>query len=299
VSLESRQENVRNIAEHYEYVADVFGREESYRGNAWMSPAPIMNIGYWERGATSARQAQEDFVHFAASRLGPLEGRHVLDAGCGLAGPASILAHDYGAQIDGITIVPRQIEWAQRFLAAHQLDDRVRVHLGSAMDMPFADETFDIVLSLEAAHCFADKSRFLAEASRVLRPGGTLLVIDLIATRPELIFCWQPALKLRLITARQWETLLSSAGFRIEESQLIGRQIYPGYRRWLLLTAAERRDKLFKRICPDETNGLVRSGARIRAWATEFALCRSVLPLASRVGLREYGLFLARKSRAA
>lgn len=294
MSVENRAKNVQTIAQHYDHFADVFDREKTYASKRWTEPAPIMNIGYWARGATTARQAQEAFVHIAAEHLPPLAGLRVLDAGCGLAGPASILARAYGAEVDGVTIVERQAEWARQFVRAAGLAEQVRVHLGSAMDLPFSDATFDVVLSLEAAHCFADKPRFLSEARRVLKPGGHLLVIDLAATRRELLFSWQPALKLRLITKADWDELLAAAGFAIEESRLIGSEIFPGYRRWLLRTAAERRQRIFDRVCPRDADWPTHRAAAIRAWVTEAALCRSVLPLASQLGLREYALLHAR-----
>lgn len=288
-------QNVRTVAQHYDQFMDVFDREKSYAASAFAQPAPIMNIGYWAQGARTAREAQEAFVHFAASHLPGLAGSRVLDAGCGLAGPASILARDYGAQVDGITIVERQVQWARRFLAASGLQDRVHIHLGSAMDIPFPDGTFDTVFSLEAAHCFAAKPRFLAEARRVLRPGGRLLLIDITATTRDPLFTWQPALKLPLIRAADWRALFERVGFAVEAQELIGGVVYPGYRRWLARTAGQRRREIVAKLRRPGDGGAARFLARGRAYAQEFVLCRSVLPIGSRLGLRQYALFLARR----
>lgn len=120
----------------------------------------------------------------------------MLDAGCGLAGPAALLVCDYRAQIDGINIVEQQLRWARKYIQGNGLGDRIRVSVASAMDIPFTNESFDVVFSLEAAHCFIDKRRFLEEAHRVLRPGGTLLLADITATTHLPLTRWQPALKL-------------------------------------------------------------------------------------------------------
>ncbi|MGH2459508.1 MAG: SAM-dependent methyltransferase [Chloroflexota bacterium] len=293
MSADNRAKNVKVISQHYDRFADAFDRERAYAAEGWTGPAPIMNIGYWARGATTARQAQEAFVHYAVEHLSPLAGQRVLDAGCGVAGPASILARAYGAEVDGVSIVERQVGWARQFVSAAGLAERVRIHLGSAMDLPFPEATFDVVFSLEAAHCFADKPRFLAEARRVLKPGGALLIVDLTATRREIPFSWQPALKLRLVTKADWERLLSAAGFQVEESKPIGKEIFPGYRRWLHRTAPERRERIFRRVCPADAGWPTRRAVAIRAWLTEAALCRSVLPAASQLGLREYTLLRA------
>src|SRR5262249_12935983 len=50
---------------------------------------------------------------------------------------------------------------------------------GDAERLPFPDGSFDAVLNVESSHCYPDVSRFLAEVSRVLRPGGSLLFADL------------------------------------------------------------------------------------------------------------------------
>ncbi|WP_373155955.1 class I SAM-dependent methyltransferase, partial [Mycobacterium marinum] len=50
---------------------------------------------------------------------------------------------------------------------------------GDAENLPFEDESFDVVLNVEASHCYPHFSRFLAEVVRVLRPGGYLLYTDL------------------------------------------------------------------------------------------------------------------------
>ena len=53
----------------------------------------------------------------------------------------------------------------------------------AACPLPFPDGSFDLVLAVEAVHLLADKGRFLAEAARVLRPGGRLLIADFFYTR--------------------------------------------------------------------------------------------------------------------
>jgi cyclopropane fatty-acyl-phospholipid synthase-like methyltransferase len=291
----SRVNNVQTVARHYDQFFDMFDRDTLYANPGKLEPPPIINIGYWAHGATTAREAQEAFVHFAAAHLPGLEGSRVLDVGCGLAGPASILAARYGAQVDGITIVEKQVTWARRFLATHGMQDRVHVHQGSAMDIPFPDSTFDTVFSLEAAHCFIDKRRFLAEARRVLRPGGRLLLIDITATTHDPLFTWQPALKLQLITADDWRKLFEAGGLRIDDHALIGKAVYPGYRRWIARTAHQRRQQIFSKLDKPGASVSARTVAHLRAWVQEFVFCRSVLPMGSRLKLREYAFVLAHR----
>jgi ubiquinone/menaquinone biosynthesis C-methylase UbiE len=51
---------------------------------------------------------------------------------------------------------------------------------GDAQSLPFADESFDVVINIEASHGYPDFPRFLAEVARVLRPGGRFLYADVL-----------------------------------------------------------------------------------------------------------------------
>jgi ubiquinone/menaquinone biosynthesis C-methylase UbiE len=62
--------------------------------------------------------------------------------------------------------------------AAYGEGDRLRFVEGSALELPFADESFDVVLNVEASNDYADRRRFLSEVARVLRPGGIFLYAD-------------------------------------------------------------------------------------------------------------------------
>jgi O-methyltransferase StaMB len=287
--------NIRAVREHYDALFSLVDRARMYEAGGFAGRPPIINMGYWLRGAKTAREAQEQFVHELASRAGELHGRQVLDVGCGVGGPAAILACEYGARVDGVNIVEQQVEWARRFIEANRMADKVRVHLASAMDLPFRDGSFDLVFCLEAAHCFADKPRFLRESHRVLRDGGILLLADIVGTcRLPLVNC-QPALKLDLVTASNWTKMLASAGFTIQEKGMIGDAVYPGCRWWAKQTAPEKRKAIFEKSCRPDSPAPVRKLMAMRASLLEFLYFRSVLMLLSRLRLRDFVLFVARK----
>jgi cyclopropane fatty-acyl-phospholipid synthase-like methyltransferase len=287
--------NIRTVREHYDRLFDLVDRSKSYDADLTGQRPPIVNMGFWLRGARTAREAQEQFVRELASRGGDLRGRRILDAGCGLAGPATLLAIDYGAVVDGVNIVLRQVEWARRYIQANGMGNTVRVHAASAMDLPFPDKAFDVVFCLEAAHCFVDKPRFLREAHRVLRAGGLLLLADIVGTVHLPIVNWQPALKLNLVTTGDWEKMLKSAGFIIQEKRMIGKGAYPGCRWWAAQTAAERRRSIVAKSCPAAAPPLQKRVLMLKAWILEFLYFRSVLLLMSRLKLREFVLLAAVK----
>jgi 27-O-demethylrifamycin SV methyltransferase len=110
-------------------------------------------MGYWLHNPETARAAQEQFVRELATRVPDLKGKRVIDVGCGFADPAILLAYEHGAKVDGVNVVARQIDWPANVSKVMVSPIKVRVHLASAMDLPFPDRSFDVVFCLETAHC--------------------------------------------------------------------------------------------------------------------------------------------------
>jgi phosphoethanolamine N-methyltransferase len=104
--------------------------------------------------------------------------RRVLDIGCGLGGPAFVLAQKYGALVVGIDIDARLIEHAKRRAGELGLSARATFRAVDPGPLPFDDEGFDIVLISGALTQVEDKRGTLAECLRVLRPGGWFTCYD-------------------------------------------------------------------------------------------------------------------------
>jgi ubiquinone/menaquinone biosynthesis C-methylase UbiE len=151
--------------------------------------------GYWDDrhpadGSTGDfAEAAERMCRRVCDTAGVGDGQRIVDVGCGLGGTlASLDARFRGLQLTGLNIDPRQLDYARRHVRAHD-GNRIRLVHGDACEMPFADQSFDVVLAVECAFHFASRSRFLSEAARVLRPGGRLALCDFVpsnAARPFL-----------------------------------------------------------------------------------------------------------------
>jgi ubiquinone/menaquinone biosynthesis C-methylase UbiE len=96
--------------------------------------------------------------------------------------------------------------------------------IGDAEKMPFADETFDLATCRIAAHHFPDVPAFAAEALRILKPGGMLLLIDNIAPEEEALDRFYNRIEkerdpshIRAWRKSEWISLLERTGFRIEK----------------------------------------------------------------------------------
>ncbi|HEY9833636.1 MAG TPA: methyltransferase domain-containing protein [Stenomitos sp.] len=129
------------------------------------------------------RQAQIDLIEemltWAEVRnLGTVSGYcpQILDVGCGIGGSSVYLAHKYNAQTTGITLSPVQAKRATQRAQDAGLGTEVQFQVADALDMPFADNSFDLVWSMESGEHMPDKEKFLQECYRVLKPGGTFLM---------------------------------------------------------------------------------------------------------------------------
>jgi tocopherol O-methyltransferase len=140
-----------------------------------------MHHGYYGKNGNyklDRRQAQieliEELVRWSGYQTSN-PPQNLLDVGCGIGGSTLYLAEKFGCQGTGITLSPVQASRAAARAVEAGLDSRVSFAVANALAMPFEDDTFDLVWSLESGEHMPDKAKFLAECYRVLKPGGKLI----------------------------------------------------------------------------------------------------------------------------
>jgi SAM-dependent methyltransferase len=110
--------------------------------------------------------------HAAGSRL------RVADLGCGVGSSLCFIAEHLPIAGTGITISPAQAELGMKRIAAQGLSDRVRCIQGNFCDLPAGLEPADLAFGIESFIHAPDAKAFFEQASRLVRPGGYLMVCD-------------------------------------------------------------------------------------------------------------------------
>ena len=103
----------------------------------------------------------------------------ILDVGSGSGGPALFMARTVGCRVVGVDINENGIATANAQAQAQGVADQVRFqHIDAGHLLPFADDTFDAIVCIDAILHIPDRVATLAEWWRVLRPGGRILFTD-------------------------------------------------------------------------------------------------------------------------
>ena len=150
----------------------------------------------------------------------PLEkDMKILDIGSGIGGPARLLAEQFEVRVTGIDLVAAYVEVADWLSGRTGLVGKTSFCTGSAIDLPFANESMDGAYSIHVAMNIEDKARHYAEAFRTVRAGGFFAIYDVMSGSngsPDLPAPWAERAALSFVSSKdQVRQHLSDAGFQI------------------------------------------------------------------------------------
>lgn len=210
----------RGVARHYTHGAlletirsglETLGKTPGAATIDDLAPVDEFHIG--------GRRASEAFL----GRLPLNSSSHVLDVGCGLGGAARLAADRFGCRVTGIDLTPEYVEVGKALCEWVGLSGRIDLRQGSALDLPFEDALFDAAYMLHVGMNIADKRAVFAEVARVLRPGATFGIYDVMRTgEGTLAFPvpWAEAPETSALAAPDdYRGALEAAGFAVTEAR--------------------------------------------------------------------------------
>jgi cyclopropane fatty-acyl-phospholipid synthase-like methyltransferase len=278
---------------HRQAVIDYFDQTHNDYRLLWGIDRHLgMHCGFFDAGHRGHDDAVLNMNQVLASIAGVGPGVRVLDAGCGIGGSAVWLAENLGARVVGVNINERQIEQARRAARARGLEEQVQFQVADFCATGLVGASFDVVWALESA-CYSEEPReFLAEAHRLLRPGGRLVVADGFLTREkfsederQIIERWQGGWAIPgVVSVNRFRECVRGAEFRNIEFREITSHVVPSSRRIYLATL------LFYPL------GLLLHWLGLRSTIQTRGIASGYYQYqARRRGLGVYGIFLAEK----
>ncbi len=164
-----------------------------------------------------------------------LSGKQVLEVSSGHGGGAAYLVRTFHpASYVGLDYNPDGVAFAQK---RYDLPGLEFVH-GNAESLPFPDESFDVVINVEASHTYPHFDRFLPEMTRVLRPGGHFLYADFRG----------------FLEHDAWDTALANLPMRMESKRVINEEV---------LRALERNSVRYQELVVHHVPRLMRPFGRV------------------------------------
>lgn len=168
----------------------------------------------------------------------------VLDAGCGVGGSLIWLAKNLNCTGKGINIHIPSLKLARRYADSNKVIDKLEFIEASFLNIPFEDNTFDVVWAIESVCQSHDKEKFIKEAYRVLKPGGKILVADFFLKRKPKNklenwhlnnWCYGWAMPYLALTS-DFNDQLSVEGFKNIKIKNITKNILPSSNRMFYIT---------------------------------------------------------------
>jgi cyclopropane fatty-acyl-phospholipid synthase-like methyltransferase len=176
------------IADYYKRICKLFVKEAPVTNNGSDEAAKFYNNNtdkflevYGDIIQAFRTNDVTDYLNYTITSAELADGQKILDAGCGVGGPATYFASQLEAEVQGITISEYQVEKSKEVTLSRQLKGKVSISKGDyhKMDEQFGENVFDRVIFLESFGHSANKKLLIEKAFHVLKPGGILYIKDL------------------------------------------------------------------------------------------------------------------------
>src|SRR5512137_822767 len=145
------------------------------------------------------------------------DAREILNVGCGIGVGVAYIARKFYCTVVGVDISEKMIEWSRLRAMEEKVQEKVEFRVANVLDLPFADNRFDVVIVESVLAFVEDKSRAIRECIRVTRPGGYVGLNESFWTKepsPAMIALAQDSVGSSIPTAGTWKELWENSDLR-------------------------------------------------------------------------------------
>lgn len=250
-----------------------------------------LHYGVFDRGDEDLPSATARLTQLMVEGAQLSPGLDVLDVGCGNGTPACHLAAQHGVRVLGITTSQEGVNDATERAAAAGLSHLARFELRDGTENGLPDASFDRAWVLESSHLMRERQRLIDECARVLRPGGRLVLCDVIRQRDipfdevrqrrhELATLRQAFGDAHMESLDQYRERATSAGLEVEGTVDLTARSLATFDRWRQNLEANR-EEVLAALGQEDVDAFARATDILEAYWTD--------------GLLGYGLITAVK----
>ncbi len=160
-------------------IEQYYDLSQTHYKRVWnLTKSRSLHYGYWDSSTKNFHDALININKILSTKAGITNTSKVLDAGCGIGGSSLWLAKQIGCKVTGISLSAKQVTTASKLAIQENLQTLALFEQQDFTATTYHAESFDVIWAIESVCHANDKCKFIAEAYRLLKKGGRLIIAD-------------------------------------------------------------------------------------------------------------------------